>query len=148
MTTFGDKSRILELQSPFWSLGFGWRRTPLQTVAPWRSPYRNPPSFNEPVRADPTSPPPRQPSLVEDSRDLQVDDVGLVVPVEPGVDGLRQRLAVDRHDGGIYLRSISRDHREQRTGQSSKQCGSLTLCKRTEVGPERDNHLELRPNWR
>src|SRR3954464_3682549 len=39
--------------------------------------------------------------LVEDGLDLGVVDVGLVEPVEAGVDVLRERLAVDRVDRGV-----------------------------------------------
>ena len=38
-------------------------------------------------------------SLVEVGFDAGIVDVGLVVPGEPGVDGLGQVLAVDREDG-------------------------------------------------
>src|SRR6476619_4651612 len=48
------------------------------------------PSYGPPVR--------RRGSrfLVQDGLDLRVVDVGLVVPVEPGVDRLRQGFAADR----------------------------------------------------
>src|SRR3954469_14076841 len=41
------------------------------------------------------------PLLVEDRLDLGIVDVRLVEPVEAGVDVLRERLAVDRVDGGV-----------------------------------------------
>ena len=46
-------------------------------------------------------------SVVENGGDLRIVDVGLVVPVEAGVDVLRHGLALERLDGGLR-RSCSR----------------------------------------